>query len=88
MSTQNLISIRLPKTLLDALDSWCSENDYSRAQFVRHSISEKLKSLAKQKQGGETPPQQQQPQSYNSKVQQRQQQPQWSQESYDRLVRR
>jgi hypothetical protein len=79
-------AFRLPNNLLQIIDRWCFENDFTRSQFFRHAITDKVKNLLQQQQQHQL---QQQPQSYNSKVQARQQQPQqWSQESYDRLLKR
>jgi hypothetical protein len=38
-------AFRLPTALLQVIDRWCDENDVTRSQFFRLSITDRVKSL-------------------------------------------
>ena len=65
-------AFRLPISLLQMVDRWCAKNDITRSQFVRHSITERVKTL-----GIECV--EQKPEEEERR---------WSPELYDRLQRR
>jgi len=81
-------AFRLPTLLLQVIDRWCADNDQTRSQFFRRSITDRVNSL-----GIAIPTEliaeQLKSSGFNSVAEPPKEEPrQWSPETYQRLERR